>query len=58
MPTGVHYNTQAQAEVRLTAMGWLETALNTWTSPDGDHVASFAAFIGGVIEVRVREVVS
>lgn len=54
MPT--HYSTQALAEARLTAMGWTETAVNTWTSPDGDHVASFAAFCGDVIEVRVRGV--
>lgn len=57
MTLGVHYNTQAQAEARLTAMGWTETAINTWVSPDGDRIASFAAFIGGVIEVRVRGVV-
>ena len=42
---------------RLTAMGWTETAVNTWTSPDGDHVASFEDIIGDVIEVRVRGVV-
>ena len=55
MPT--HFFTQALAEARLPAMGWTETAVNTWTSPDGDHVANFAAFCGDVIEVRVRGVV-
>ena len=54
MPT--HYSTQALAEARLAAMGWTETAVNTWTSQDGDHVASFEDIIGDVIEVRVRGV--
>ena len=55
MPT--HHSTQALAEARLAAMGWTEMAVNTWTSPDGDHVASFEDLIGDVIEVRARGVV-
>ena len=54
----MHYSTQALAAARLTAMGWTEMAVNTWTSPDGDHVARFEDIIGDVIEVRVRRVVS
>ena len=55
MTTGTHYTTRDHAEAHLLHCGWTEVAVNTWHSPDGGHVASFAAFCGAVIEVHVRE---
>lgn len=56
MLTGTTFNTRMLAEDQLAEMGWVETALNTWTSPDGCHVASFTDFCGAVVQVTVREV--
>ena len=55
MTTGTHYNTRMLAEDQLDEMGWIETSINTWLSPDGCHVASFTDFCGSIVEVHVRE---
>ena len=55
MTTGTHYNVRMLAEDQLDEMGWTETSINTWLSPDGCHVASFTDFCGSIVEVHVRE---
>ena len=52
-----HFAPRHMAEAYLASRDWTETAVNTWTSPDGDHVASFEDFCGSVVDVCIRGVV-